>query len=185
MGGTLSRGGGGEGLSFRLTGPERHPPGEAILRVVREWLEAYCRGDAAAAPPLPVDFTRGAAPATPHRTRVWAALAGIPFGETRTYGDIARAAETGARAAGNACGTNPVPLIIPCHRVLGAGGRLGGFSGCLECKRRLLAHEGVAVAEPRVEGAPARKRKREVGARAGAPAPVTGERRRGSASGGP
>ena len=81
--------------------------------------------------------------------RVCDAIAAIPFGETRTYGDIAKQLNTPAQAIGQACGGNPIPLIIPCHRVLGANG-LGGFSGGggglngIETKVQLLRHEGAA-----------------------------------------
>lgn len=73
------------------------------------------------------------------------AMAAIPFGETRTYGQIARALGAPAQAVGQACGANPIPLIIPCHRVLGAK-TLGGFSapGGVETKVALLCHEGAA-----------------------------------------
>jgi len=76
---------------------------------------------------------------------VCAAMSAIPFGETRTYGDIADALAASAQAVGNACGANPIPIIIPCHRVLGAAG-LGGFSGAggVETKVALLRHEGAA-----------------------------------------
>lgn len=74
-----------------------------------------------------------------------AALCAIPFGETRTYGDLAREMGVPAQAIGQACGANPIPIIIPCHRVLGATG-LGGFSGAggVEGKVQLLRHEGAA-----------------------------------------
>ncbi len=79
---------------------------------------------------------------------VWEAMRRIPFGETRTYGEIAREISEGiaaSRAVGSACGDNPLPVIIPCHRVVGAGGTLTGFGhgmeGGLELKRRLLDHE--------------------------------------------
>lgn len=74
-----------------------------------------------------------------------AALCAIPFGETRTYGDLARDLGVPAQAIGQACGANPIPIIIPCHRVLGATG-LGGFSGAggVEGKVQLLRHEGAA-----------------------------------------
>lgn len=74
-----------------------------------------------------------------------AALCAIPFGETRTYGDLAREMGVPAQAIGQACGGNPIPIIIPCHRVLGANG-LGGFSGAggVEGKVQLLRHEGAA-----------------------------------------
>lgn len=77
--------------------------------------------------------------------KVRRAMAAIPFGETLTYGDIAKAVEAPARAIGQACGANPIPIIIPCHRVLGAK-TLGGFSakGGVETKVWLLRHEGAA-----------------------------------------
>lgn len=69
----------------------------------------------------------------------------IPPGETRSYGEIAAALgqPLASRAVGGACGANPIPVLVPCHRVLAANGRLGGFSGGLDWKRRLLAIEGV------------------------------------------
>lgn len=75
--------------------------------------------------------------------KVWRALLSIPFGETRTYGDIAAALGSpgAARAVGLACGKNPVAIVIPCHRVVAAGGRIGGYGGGVEWKRRLLALE--------------------------------------------
>ena len=73
------------------------------------------------------------------------AMRAIPFGETLTYGDIAAALDAPARAVGGACGGNPIPVVIPCHRVMGAGGRLTGFSGAggVETKVALLRHEGA------------------------------------------
>jgi len=84
---------------------------------------------------------------TPFRERVWTAMLGIPFGKVATYGDIARALDSGPRAVGGACGANPIPIIIPCHRVLAASGLSGGYSGAggLATKAKLLALEGVAV----------------------------------------
>ena len=74
---------------------------------------------------------------------VWGELARIPFGETRSYGEVAEAIgrPEAARAVGAANGRNPAPILVPCHRVVGAGGSLTGFSGGLEAKRALLAHE--------------------------------------------
>ena len=71
---------------------------------------------------------------------VWRLLAEIPYGETRSYGDIARRLgdRTLAQAVGTACGRNPLPLVVPCHRVVGSDGALVGFGGGLECKRFLL-----------------------------------------------
>lgn len=83
---------------------------------------------------------------TAFQRRVWQKIAEIPFGQTRTYGEIARALNSGARAVGTACGKNPLPVIIPCHRVVAAHG-IGGFSGggaaSLTIKAALLAHEGA------------------------------------------
>lgn len=84
---------------------------------------------------------------TNFQQEVWRALLRIGPGQTKTYAQIA--AEVGkplaARATGGACGANPIPVLVPCHRVLAANGRLGGFSGGLDWKRRLLAREGVTA----------------------------------------
>ncbi|MBK7471276.1 MAG: methylated-DNA--[protein]-cysteine S-methyltransferase [Betaproteobacteria bacterium] len=85
---------------------------------------------------------------TTFEDRVWAAIGGIPAGQVRTYGEIARAIRSVPRAVGGACGRNPLPLLIPCHRVVAAGGKLGGFMGGKEhdplaVKRWLLRHEGA------------------------------------------
>lgn len=80
----------------------------------------------------------------PFQMKVWEALQAIPFGETRSYGEIARVIGEGvaaARAVGAACGENPVPIVVPCHRVIGADGALVGFGGGLPAKRFLLALE--------------------------------------------
>jgi methylated-DNA-[protein]-cysteine S-methyltransferase len=81
----------------------------------------------------------------PFATRVLNLLREVPRGRTVGYGELADLAGCpgGARAVGNACGSNPIPLWIPCHRVLASGGRLGGFSGGLDVKRALLCLEGV------------------------------------------
>ncbi len=77
--------------------------------------------------------------------RVLEATAAIPFGETSTYGEIAARAGNpkAARATGNALGHNPIPIVVPCHRVLAAGGRLGGYTGGTDRKELLLRVEGV------------------------------------------
>lgn len=82
---------------------------------------------------------------TPFQKAVWQALRDIPPGQTRSYGEIARAigSPRATRAVGGACGANPIPLLVPCHRVLAANGKIGGFSAGLDWKRRLLAGEGV------------------------------------------
>lgn len=85
---------------------------------------------------------------TPFRRRVWQALENIPASQTRTYGEVARELASGARAVGQAVGDNPIPIIIPCHRVIAANGSLGGFMHSRtgysqDIKRWLLRHEGV------------------------------------------
>jgi methylated-DNA-[protein]-cysteine S-methyltransferase len=79
--------------------------------------------------------------------QAWAVLRAIPFGETRSYAEQARAmaAPGAARAVGRANGRNPIPIVIPCHRVIGSDGSLTGFAGGLALKRWLLAHEGVRL----------------------------------------
>lgn len=86
---------------------------------------------------------------TEFQRRVWSLMRAIPAGETRTYGDIARELGSAARAVGQACRANPLPIVVPCHRVVAAQG-LGGFAGDtsgrkLEVKRWLLHHEGAQV----------------------------------------
>ncbi len=83
--------------------------------------------------------------------RVWTALRAIPYGQTRSYGELAVSLERpgGARAVGAANGANPLALIIPCHRVVAAGGRVGGYAGGVALKQRLLAMERAAIAGER------------------------------------
>jgi methylated-DNA-[protein]-cysteine S-methyltransferase len=81
------------------------------------------------------------------RKRAQQAIARIPYGRTRSYTDIARSAgnERAVRAAGTACGANPIPIVVPCHRVLRSGGALGGYGGGLPMKEGLLRMEGVGI----------------------------------------
>jgi methylated-DNA-[protein]-cysteine S-methyltransferase len=83
---------------------------------------------------------------SPHEARVWAQMQQIPYGETRSYKDLATAIGSAPRAVGRACGKNPIPIVIPCHRVLAKSG-LGGYSGegGLATKRHLLALEGATM----------------------------------------
>jgi O-6-methylguanine DNA methyltransferase len=102
----------------------------------------------------PLDVEEG----TPFQRQVWQALTMIAPGRTSSYVEIARniGRPKAARAVGQACGANPIPLLIPCHRVLAADGRLGGFSGGLDWKRELPAREGItAGANDQAVGAPA------------------------------
>ena len=82
---------------------------------------------------------------TPFRRKVWAELRKIPHGKTRSYGEVARrvGAPGASRAVGSACGINPIPLFIPCHRVIAANGGLGGFGGGLKMKEKLIAIESA------------------------------------------
>ena len=92
----------------------------------------------------PLDVSGG----TEFQQRVWEELLWIPCGETRSYGELAKDIRKtkAVRAVGGACGANPIPMLIPCHRVLAANGKIGGFSGGIEWKRKLLEIEGVSVA---------------------------------------
>ena len=81
---------------------------------------------------------------TPFQRRVWAALAAIPYGQTRSYGDIAVELETAPRAVGSANGANNVAVLIPCHRVIRSDGSLGGYAYGVNIKRRLLEAEAAA-----------------------------------------
>jgi len=91
----------------------------------------------------PLDISAG----TAFQRRVWCALRKIACGQTRSYGEIARAIgrPKAARAVGAACGANPIPVLLPCHRVLAANKKIGGFSGGLDWKRKLLRREGVVL----------------------------------------
>jgi methylated-DNA-[protein]-cysteine S-methyltransferase len=125
--------------------PPDHPlrtPGDARTRRLRCQIERYC-DDAAHVFTLPF-----AAHGTPYQALVWAALGDIPAGHTLTYGALAQRIGSAARAIGQACAANPLPILIPCHRVVAASGP-GGFnhaaSGApIAVKRWLLDHERPA-----------------------------------------
>lgn len=111
--------------------PPRTPEARALARDLRRWLRDGRPG-----------FWRAAPDLTPFQRRVLDYVARIPRGETRTYGEVARALRTGPRAVGQALGANPTPLLIPCHRVVASSG-IGGFSGPgIRMKKRLLRLEG-------------------------------------------
>jgi O-6-methylguanine DNA methyltransferase len=120
------------GARAARTGPE--------LEGLARQLDAYLRGELQAFD-VPLDL-RG----TPFQRRVWAEVAAIPRGEVRTYAQVAATIGTpaAARAVGAANGANPVPIVVPCHRLVGSGGDLRGYRGGLEWKRRLLALEAGA-----------------------------------------
>jgi methylated-DNA-[protein]-cysteine S-methyltransferase len=132
----------------KLVGIEYLPAGERELAPADAVAERTCRQLRRYLADPHFRFTLPLAPeGTPFRLRVWDALAGIPVGESRTYGELARRLATAPRAVGGACGANPIALVIPCHRVVASQGSLGGFMGVVEggpivLKRWLLKHEG-------------------------------------------
>lgn len=111
-----------------------------LLSLAVEQVSEYCDGRRTGFD-LPL-YIQG----SPLQRAVCEAMLRIPFGDTSTYGDIAQEVGASAQAVGQACGGNPLPIIIPCHRVMGAGGKLTGFSGAggVETKVALLRHEGAA-----------------------------------------
>ena len=158
----------GESLTWLLLDGQRYFP-KALVREAAEaacpvfeeakrWLEAYFSGQ------IP-DFMPPLAPrGTPFRRAVWSLLLTIPYGQTVTYGELAERIagqldipRMSAQAVGGAVGHNPIPLIIPCHRVIGADGRLTGYGGGLERKRALLRLEGIDLDFPAPGGYNGRK----------------------------
>jgi methylated-DNA-[protein]-cysteine S-methyltransferase len=139
----------GDGVSLELLS---FPSGKAVRQPEPDWMR---RNDAFK--PVKEQLTAYFAGAltsfdlklkpqgTDFQSNVWQALMQIPFGETRSYGDIAvMVGKPGAsRAVGAANGQNPLPIVIPCHRVIGSDGGLTGFGGGLECKKFLLSHEQI------------------------------------------
>ena len=125
---------------FQKTSAQAQPPAGVIAACIAE-LEAYFAGKFQ-------DFTVPIAPSgTEFRKRVWAALTTIPYGQTISYKELAqRIGQPGAaRAVGGANNHNPISIIVPCHRVIGASGALVGYGGGLENKRILLEHEMKVV----------------------------------------
>ncbi len=129
---------GGAGPQAAARSASGHPVLDRALRQLREYFEGQRTTFH-----LPLR-----AAGTPFQRQVWAALSGIPYGETRSYADIA--AEVGrpraVRAVGAANGRNPLPIVVPCHRVVGSNGSLTGFGGGLPTKAWLLRHERIVVA---------------------------------------
>lgn len=116
----------------------------AVFAQARTWLDRYFASN-----PLPISALPLKPAGTEFRRRVWRVLAAIPYGSLTTYGAIAQKLEretghrSSARAVGGAVGHNPISIILPCHRVVGANGSLTGFAGGLSLKTKLLEHEGV------------------------------------------
>ncbi|MFQ5585874.1 MAG: methylated-DNA--[protein]-cysteine S-methyltransferase [Thermodesulfobacteriota bacterium] len=119
---------------------------QRVLKEAAGALKGYFSGS-------PEPFTLPLVPSsTPFQRSVWSLIMTIPYGETRSYRWVAErlGMRGGARAVGGACGSNPIPIIIPCHRVIASDGAIGGYSGGgrgegISIKRRLLALEGVTV----------------------------------------
>ena len=136
--GASKAGAAGRSLRGHLLSRRRTPALRDALTELREYFAGRREG-----------FDVRVAPAgTEFQQRVWRAIVAIPFGETRSYGAIA--VELGglhlARAVGAAVGANPIPIIIPCHRVIGADGSMTGYAGGLRMKIWLLRHEGALLA---------------------------------------
>jgi methylated-DNA-[protein]-cysteine S-methyltransferase len=147
--GTLTLVAGDAGLRAVLWPGEASPagaaeaPDDAVLAAAAEQIRAWFAGERTAFD-LPLDLSA----ATGFQRRAWLALAAIPYATTRTYGAQARAlgAPRAARAVGAANGRNPLPIVLPCHRLVGADGSLTGFGGGLDVKRALLDHEAATAA---------------------------------------
>jgi len=117
------------------------PPKTALLRAAADQLDAYFAGTRDR-------FDLPLAPeGTERQKKVWRAICDIPQGALRTYGDIADEIGSSARAVGTACGKNPIPIIVPCHRIVATGGGIGGYSGRggTKTKRQLLDLEGIQL----------------------------------------
>lgn len=140
------------GLNFPNGKPHHTAAGnttsEKTPAKIREWHRAteaalkksIAGKDSGELPPLDLEGTE-------FQKSVWRELLKISSGKTKSYGEIARAIGNpkAVRAVGGACGANPVPVLVPCHRVLAANKKIGGFSGGLDWKRKLLAQEGIVL----------------------------------------
>jgi methylated-DNA-[protein]-cysteine S-methyltransferase len=139
--GIRTRAGAVTGIEYLAPRERAQAPTDAIAERACRQLERYL-ADPQWRFTLPL-----ASSGTAFQRRVWEALGKIPVGESRTYGELARSLHTAPRAVGGACGANPIALVIPCHRVVGSQGSLGGFMGVtagdpISIKRWLLTHEG-------------------------------------------
>lgn len=143
-----------EGLTgLYLRGPTREetalPDDPALFAQTVTWLDRYFRGEQ----PSPAELSL-APRGSEFRLLIWKLLLEIPYGQTRTYGDLAGQAaaimgkeKMSAQAVGGAVGHNPISIIIPCHRVVASGNRLGGFGWGPEAKRALLRHEDITITD--------------------------------------
>jgi methylated-DNA-[protein]-cysteine S-methyltransferase len=134
-------------IARRFAGTVEAPPPPAVARAIAG-VVALLAGEKRDLADVALDFSA----ATDFQRRVYAVVRAIPPGETLTYGEVAAAMgepREAARAVGEAMGRNPIPILMPCHRVLGAGGKPGGFSapGGVETKLRMLQIEGATIGE--------------------------------------
>ena len=139
---------------MRLDFPSRKKPSSAWadissdIRVqISRWHKLTTRAlkDALTAKPISNPPPYDLSDTTDFQRSVWSALEQIPIGETKTYGEVARdlGNPKAMRAVGRGCGTNPIPILIPCHRLVAVRGKIGGFSGGLKWKEALLKREGI------------------------------------------
>jgi methylated-DNA-[protein]-cysteine S-methyltransferase len=129
-------------MNREVSGQDEHP----VFRQTIQWLDAYFRGEN---PPVTVPLVLEG---TTFQKLVWEILLAIPSGETRSYASIAKEVATllgkekmSAQAVGQAVGRNPISILIPCHRVVGARGEITGYAGGIEKKQWLLRHEGRQI----------------------------------------
>lgn len=115
-----------------------------VFLLTKDWLDGYFKGEKPDFKEIPIHLE-----GTEFSLKVWKILSGIPYGEVMTYGEIAKMidAKMSSQAVGHAVGYNPISIIIPCHRVIGAKGKLVGYGGGLDKKIALLRMEGVEIKE--------------------------------------
>lgn len=148
------------GIAF-LEARAEQPPKTMLAKEAVRQLRAYLKDP---------EFELGlplAVAGTPFQRRVWERIAAIPPGRTKSYGELADAIHSGPRAVGGACGANPYPIVVPCHRVIAAGGSLGGFARergglLLAIKRWLLEHERPTSQPRSLRSAPSLDKQRAV-----------------------
>jgi methylated-DNA-[protein]-cysteine S-methyltransferase len=128
---------GGRLTRLETNGREAPPDADGHFTQLQQQLDEYFAGSRTTFD-LPL-----AEQGTPFERRVWERLRQIPYGETVTYGELARELQSSPRAVGRANGRNPLSIIVPCHRVIGTNGSLTGYAGGLPIKQALLEHEGL------------------------------------------